>query len=243
MAEYKSAIVSYLDILGFRELVEYRTADDIHKLLQLIKGVSKMTIGTRNQQGEIQTHTATQTFSDLVIRRVEYEGTSFVRYLSAEMNVLASIQFHMLIERKTMIRGGMSKGLFYMDDDFVFGPAMVRSYELEQSAVFPRIIIDRNLIRELRDEIRDAFQSTIRQGEDGIFFIDYLNFLVRKSLSPTDISENHEMLTKHKEAAEHKLEELSRKKDPVRQKAVWLAKYHNSVIEDNYGINIRASNI
>lgn len=241
MAEYKSAIVSYLDILGFRKFVENdkTTPDEILSLLQLTKGVTGIKAVTFTEHGEMLTHTATQTFSDLVIRQVEYDDTNFVNRLSHEMDTLANIQFQLLISKgRTLIRGGMSKGRCYVDNDFVFGPAMVRSYELEQSAVFPRIIIDRKLIRELSDGIREAFQSMIRQGEDGIFFIDYLNMVVRyQSIPPNNIDGGYEMLVQHKAATEYKLKELSDEKDPVRQKAVWLAKYHNSVIERNYGIN------
>jgi hypothetical protein len=241
MAEYKSAIVTYLDILGFRQFVENNktTPDKILSLLRLAKGVTG-TLAFTFQQGKIKSRTVSQTFSDLIIRQLEYNEADFVNQLSQEMDTLANMQFRLLVSKgRTLIRGGMSEGHCYMEDGFVFGPAMVRSYELEQSAVFPRIIIDRNLIRELRDGITEAIQSMIRQGEDGIFFIDYFNTVVRSHSVILTPEQGHEMLSQHKAAAEYKLKQLSGEKDSVRQKAVWLAKYHNSVIERNYGINDR----
>jgi hypothetical protein len=241
MAEYKSAIVTYLDILGFRRFVESSktTPDEILSLLKVTKGATGIRAVTFTK-GEMKTHTEIQTFSDLVIRQVECDETNFVDRLNNEMNTLAHIQLHLLTSKgRTLIRGGISKGRCYMDTDFVFGPAMVRSYELEQSAVFPRIIIDRNLIRDFRDGLKkpisETLQSLVRQGEDGIFFIDYLKFAVfHQSLSLGRPDTGEEILLQHKTAAEDKLGELSHEKDPLRRKAVWLAKYHNSVAVDSH---------
>lgn len=64
----------------------------------------------------------------------------------------------------------------FMLDDIVFGPALVRSYELEsKKAIYPRIIIDKELI-ELASGDADAFWTqSIAEADDGTHFIHYLS--------------------------------------------------------------------
>jgi hypothetical protein len=187
--------------------------------------------------GDVSTQkifTATHAFSDLVIRQVEFEEDNFMSRLGAEMSLLARIQFDLLTTRRcTLIRGGISRGSFHLSDGFVFGPAMVRSYELEGLAVFPRIIIDRELIQRMSPENRAVWDYLIACGDDGLFFIDYLNTVLKRSFRPPNeaFKNKQDYLFAHKEAAEKKLEELSKEKESVRQKSLWLARYHNRVVE------------
>jgi len=238
MSDYKDVLVTYLDILGFRQLIEkyHRTPDEILDLLKLMKekadvrGIS-ISIGNVSSQ---KVFTATHAFSDLVIRQVEFEEDNFLSRLGAEMTLLARIQFELLTTRQcTLIRGGISRGNFHLSNEFVFGPAMVRSYELEGLAVFPRIIIDRDLIQRMSPENRDVWDYLIGCGDDGLFFIDYLNTVMKRSLRPPNeaFKRKEEFLFAHKEAAEKKLEELSKEKEGIRQKGLWLARYHNRVVE------------
>lgn len=235
MPEYKTVLVTYLDILGFRELVEQhkRTPDEILSVLQLMKTMGGVNFGTLNADGTTNLVTASHAFSDLIIRQVECNENNCVSRLGSEMAILARIQFELLTTRRTiLIRGGVSKGSFHMDQGFVFGPAMVKSYELERLAVFPRIIIDRDLIREFAAQTLPGWKYILRRGEDGVFFIDYLNAIIRnETFTPTTFNDKNKTLSAHKDAVLEKLLEVSSKKESVRQKVLWLAQYHNSVIE------------
>lgn len=238
MAEYKEVLVTYLDILGFRELVEkhHRTPDEILDLLKLMKEKADVQ-GIAISVGDVSSKkifTATHAFSDLVIRQVEFEDENFISRLGTEMSILARIQFDLLTTKRcTLIRGGISRGKFHLSNDFVFGPAMVRSYELEGLAVFPRIVIDRDLLRRMSPENRTIWDYLITCGDDGIFFIDYLNAVMRRFLRPPNeaFKDKAEFILAHKEATEKKLEELSDTKESIRQKSLWLARYHNRVVE------------
>jgi hypothetical protein len=235
MAEYKDALVTYLDILGFRELVEQneRTPDEILDLLKLMKTKAEAQYGTLKKDGTIKIVTASHAFSDLIIREVEFDQANCASRLGSEMAVLAKIQFELLTtRRRTLIRGGISKGRFHMDKGFVFGPAMVKSYELERLAIFSRILIDRDLVRELSAHAQPGWKYILRRGEDGVFFINYLNAVLRnETFTPTPIEGRNAKLAAHKDATEKKLGELWDKKESIRQKGLWLAQYHNSVIE------------
>lgn len=91
------------------------------------------------------------------------------------------------------LRGGISVGPFYYQDNILLSPALVRAYILEtEKAQFPIIIIDESHVTKLKDlhgrkfYAEDAdpslnyFQplTTSAGGTDGTYlFLDYLNFL------------------------------------------------------------------
>jgi hypothetical protein len=105
MPQYRRALVSYIDVIGFSELVKSLKSDpDLAPRIHLILLVCWSAAPWEN--------------------------------------------FPILL------RGGICVGDISMDpdprsDEIVFGPAMVRAYELERdAAVYPRIVIDRELIKE-----------------------------------------------------------------------------------------------
>jgi len=64
---------------------------------------------------------------------------------------LAYIQAR-LAEDGTLIRGATTIGDIYVNDRLIFGPALIRAYELERGvASYPRIILDSRVFDRLAD--------------------------------------------------------------------------------------------
>lgn len=228
MPQYEQSLVTYLDILGFKNLID-QSAKDPEKVTRIIEILFELerqsTLGSPS--------TTTQNFSDLIIRAVRLgPDVNLLRVIDTECLVLAGIQCKLLIDNEVLIRGGICSERFYMEQGFVFGPALVKSYHLaEQVAVYPRIIIDRNLIAQQdQDDVMQLHGTFVTRGDDGAYFLDYLmiGYAFQVNLFPK--YENKEMLlAKHKHRVEEKLLEL-KGGERVRQKALWLALYHNAVI-------------
>lgn len=80
-------------------------------------------------------------------------------------------------------RGGASIGGLIHKNHLVVGNGLVRAHALEsQTAVFPRIVIDREIIKLLIDGempnmalYRNRVAHIIRQDSDAAFFVDYLS--------------------------------------------------------------------
>ena len=54
------------------------------------------------------------------------------------------------LQRKLLLRGGLTIGDLYMDDVLVWGKGLLRAYELESKvAIYPRIIVDSCVIEEI----------------------------------------------------------------------------------------------
>jgi hypothetical protein len=236
MAEYKNAIVSYIDFLGFENLIEQKTPDEIIEILNLMKERGSFASFVHNTTIEFSGPiTSVATFSDHIIRQTQYEPIGLEAALGTEMPLLARMQFDLLTRMRDplLIRGAISKGRSHVTRDFTFGPAMVKSYKLERIAQFSRIIIDFGLIGELLQQDRPGWDYILRRGDDGVFFIDYLNSVIKDtSYAPLSIRGRDNILAAHRGAVDYKLAELLPQKDEgLKQKALWLARYHNSVIE------------
>jgi hypothetical protein len=95
--------------------------------------------------------------------------------LNMELMKLAGIQCELTAIHGILLRGGISLGECYEDEDFIFGPALVNSYELEErTAVFPRIVIASDLVEASTKETGEVWPRVIRRGEDAAYHVDYL---------------------------------------------------------------------
>ncbi len=136
------------------------------------------------------------------------------------------------------IRVGVSFGNIYIDPESeqVFGPAMVRSYEIEsREAIHPRIVVDNDALRtwtadpRLRDSLQEEWEyiQKFLQEDNDKCFVNYLETMFFES---DDTQQSINLLSTHKEKIVEQLDRANLS-DRVRQKFVWLSDYHNSVIQ------------
>jgi hypothetical protein len=232
---YCDTIVSYLDVLGFTELVKESERDPaaIERITNILGATERKggypTVLEDNMAlaGNIQPERHRHTFSDLVVRTMSIEDAAqrFI-YLFYELEALVRIQWELLIHYGVLVRGGVY--LKQMNrHGYLFGPGLVRSYVLaEKIAVFPRVVIDANLMR-LAKELPVPWEYLSQRGEDGQYFVDYLKATAHGA---SNNAERIERLSEHKTFV---LGELKKKKrgETIRQKLIWLALYHNRTVD------------
>ena len=187
--QYRRSLFTFLDILGFRELIRTKTPDEIGKLLTQLREHTKPDDKTASML-EMQF----QTFSDCTVRAVPLDSPSNKKHpsgiLFSELLNLVHAQYRLLYDGYFM-RGGVTINDIYFEGSMVFGPAMNKAYGLESEfAVYPRIVIDPVVFEAhekeplLRNDIHDVaaeheyFQTLVRKDSDGIYFIDYLRGMV-----------------------------------------------------------------
>jgi hypothetical protein len=133
---YERRIVSFFDILGWREHVA-EAADDARRIARLAsmpRMFSRTVMGVADRVPGAQL----TSFSDNVVSSVPFEP----KYVEWILQSLATIQLGAALAG-FWVRGSVTIGSLYHDADIVFGPALNRAYVLEsQQAQFPRIIID-----------------------------------------------------------------------------------------------------
>ena len=141
-----------------------------------------------------------------------------------------------------LLRGGISIGKISMEpdtpktDDILFGPALVRSYDLEnKEAIYPRIVIDSPVITQAEQHQGSLWPEFVRKDkdEDGNFFLDYLFAAVTDSLLFAGEKQLNPMetLQAHKASTERKIKSLEEKDANIIKKLRWLVSYHNGVIQ------------
>lgn len=237
---YRQAVITFVDILGFKHLINTETFEEVSKKLKIIRRLSDV---DDQQDGENFEPKVIQ-FSDSIIRirPLDSKANNESRYglMFYEMLDLVHIQGE-LINHGICVRGGVSLGNVHFDDQTLFGPGFVRAYELESVyANFPRIVVDPALIQQLQKDKRlasthntlaDEFayiSKNIRRERDGIYFIDYLRSFQTEIDEPDDIPvflRNHKQLIVKNAGGATQL-------NPVSAKYLWLANYHNSVIHE-----------
>jgi hypothetical protein len=254
---YRTAVVVYSDFLAFRELIDKSTRNpkiikDIFKALELIKERTADRDYSYSDHGPVfASKFRSFNFSDLTVRVTLIED-NLVDVLNWEIGHLSDIQALLTCSHGVLLRGAVSIGQISIEpqeseddpeeiealrtDNVIFGPALVRSYELEsRAAKYPRIIVDKDIISKASPAKDALWADHLAQDDDGQYFIDYLNncaycWLIKeyRNYQPREVR-----MENHKKVVEAKLKEY--KTNPsdagIGEKLKWLAKYHNSTVE------------
>lgn len=240
---YEPCIVSFIDVLGFRDLLATRHAYDIRDIMLKLRQftVPESTSQRRRMKdARLYSQTFADSVSDAVVRvrvfETQYRDGAFFHELLDLLH--AQIQ---CISNGVVIRAGVAIGNAHVGLDGkgpVFGPAMVRAYEIEsEKAVYPRIVIEESSYETFLSDTRlhseghtaemeiGYVDKLLRIDADGTRFIDYL----AGSETEFDCPESYlDFLHNHAEMLREKLAITEKK---VRAKFEWLAAYHNDVID------------
>lgn len=242
-SSYEPAIVSFIDVLGFRALLASRSAGEIHDIiLKLREFTAPLDEAPAHRMKDIRlmSQAFADSVSDAVVRvRVfdtQYSDGAFFNELLDLLHVQVQC-----VGSGVLIRAGVAIGDAHVGLDGkgpVFGPAMVRAVEIETSeAIFPRIVVDEaayqaflsdtRLHKDDHDVEEEAMyvDRLLRIGEDGTRYIDYL------SASESEFDDFGAYLTFLEAHAELVRGNLVGHPHAVHRKYVWLARYHNDVVQ------------
>lgn len=147
---------------------------------------------------------------------------------------VSEYQFNLALEG-LFVRGGISMGDFYINEDIVFGPALLDAHHTESEiACYPRIILDEKTVKRLKEYINQydtvPQKNKILIDNDGQWFLNYLNTIFKYYKECTNEYEfetiKHALLLRHKNKIEEMLL-LHKENIRVWDKYVWTANYHN----------------
>ncbi|HUT03854.1 MAG TPA: hypothetical protein VM163_08195 [bacterium] len=238
MAEYTKAVVTFIDILGFKELVRTRTCDDIKRILGFFSQVSheaKLDAGIPGMWESTFVY-----FSDSIVRTVrnidDRSKHSLTEDFYFELHALKHIQCNLLLEG-LVIRGAITVGDIFAEGKIVFGPALIRACKLESEvAEYPRVIIDQGAFDELdRSEwFHGAIENYARMWDDGVLFVDYLRGHLNETAQSgpslgIPFRAGIEPIVRHRKLVESNLRKFAQN-PAILEKYRWLADYHNSLV-------------
>ncbi len=169
-------IVSFIDVLGAKEKIINECNSSLNlihevyeKAMQLYKTSNrKLSENLYDDSEQINI----RIFSDNIVlyTRTNNDVTgSFLHLISLTAYVQG-----VFLEKGFLVRGGISLGDFFADDIMIWGTALVKSYYIENSiSIFPRIVIDNNLISFIGDRYLNN-NDFINQDNDGYYYVNYL---------------------------------------------------------------------
>lgn len=227
---YSWSILTYLDILGFSDLVAETNAGHISRVLGLFKRKGRVHVAGKQKSG-VEIHH----FSDLTVRLlpVSAKDTNLAELPALflrELRNLASIQAA-LVKEEVLLRGAMVLGDVAKSWGLIYGPALIEGYQRDQHGGPPRIIVSPDVLGlfaygppTLRTKARSAIfarcKDLLSRDADGEYFIDYLRVVERDF---SDRRQYESWLNRHRRMVEYGLKTYS---GSVRAKYQWLDAYH-----------------
>ena len=244
--KYEQRIVAFIDILGFKALLNDTTdnkgndnEDAINKVVSAYEAIRD--IWDLDKKADYLNTNSSDTkkvsiFSDCLVVSFEINQSSEVFFTLLEIKWLIM----RLISRRILCRGAVSLGKFIHTENYLFGPALVEAYTLEsKAAVYPRVILDHTVIEagasngsnhHSFSQEHEYVQLLLEQDSDGMYYIDYF-FKAQSELDdpeydfPEYIDNLAEIIRKGLMSSSH------HSKADLRVKFSWMRERYNKMVD------------
>lgn len=202
---YENRIVLFLDILGFKAIIDKTVIKDkdkttdienLYKNLTLIKSLLIETLKKDKIKVRPMMDEAKNTVKNFSLKVTQFSDSIIISFLNDNnetlLKLIRAIQELIinLANEGLICRGAISYGKLIHDDKLIFGPALNDAYETEtRAAIYPRIIMDKSIIElgnigslkifdKSRKTKKDLILNYLKQDTDDKYYVDYF---------PTDI--------------------------------------------------------
>lgn len=235
-ASYEDRFCLFLDILGFRDLVNdsvkvntternVQASEIFFSLNEIADTLNYGNVMFMSKGKLVESTRKVSQFSDSIV----------VSYSTQEVSGLVDILYDVLllqlvlVRRGLLVRGSVTRGQLYHESDFVFGPALNEAVELEKLAMYPRVVIDQDLLVGadlIGPRVKRAPSGLFARDLDGLFYVDYFNVL------PEYFNESWSEMVEYLLSLRNVVKSLSRKKVlSVKMKHSWMREKYNHVAE------------
>ena len=183
--DYEDRIVAFVDVLGFKDLVD-SSKDDVKALRNITSALSTLYewIWQWEADGADSSFAFTQFSDRIVLSALADTHDSFEMLLQLMLGIVDIAYSNGII-----VRGGIARGKLIHDREMVVGPAMVDAYLLESTiAKYPRIVISEELKNEFEVNLQEyvdsqpnlseipGFNKIFKQDDvDGLWYMDYVD--------------------------------------------------------------------
>lgn len=178
--KYSEYYIAFIDILGFKDLVFEKKCDEICNVYNSIKRFR--TIADEKTDGEKievipvvpQEKVHVKIMSDSVCIFIPSDEKYSLYLLTF---LCLDFQLRMLeLTPPVLLRGAITKGLLYSNDDVIFGPGFVNAYLMEENnADVPRIIINKSDIDEYMIRYNQPKVNFTERDSDAFYCLDYIS--------------------------------------------------------------------
>ncbi|HJX84822.1 MAG TPA: hypothetical protein VJ723_10800 [Candidatus Angelobacter sp.] len=240
----KNSVTAFLDILGFAAEMKASFEDGTaaNLLVRLRSGLSGAYKAFSDDMwgGPIEIKTwEVKAFTDNIV--IGYPIYLNEPDAEAELgSVLLSVREYQLkmVDAGFFVRGRISIGQLYMDNEIVFGNALIEAYTAESTlARDPRIVLAKSVqpyfeqhLKYYGSPAQSPHNRVLLRDVDGQIFVNYLGVIFDDDPDDPRLDE----LAKHKSAIEERLQK-HKNEPPIWSKYAWSANYHNFICHEQGG--------
>jgi hypothetical protein len=178
-------IIAYFDLLGYKDF--FKTQPEqvpilltaINNAIQKVK--TNITIPQKSQfiSDNVNFEILLKIFSDNILLCLKTESTNIeIARILTFISLIAEIQRKFTTEYGLFLRGGITKGSLSFNADFVFGQGLIDAVDLEEKAIYPRIIFSKEILNHLF-YLQDNIQFPVPNARK--YFEQWQKSLVLKS--------------------------------------------------------------
>lgn len=176
--QMKSYYIAYFDVLGYKAFFEDKGNDVFVFLESNIQMANDIVRKTEPDSVFSDMHFLIKSFSDNFMILIEDDGKSDgYKEVKALSYLMALFQLRFLEKYKILVRGSITKGSAYINENIVFGEGLIRAVTQEEKANFPRIIIDSEESRIEKEICNDLLEKCISKDEDDAYYVDFFDIL------------------------------------------------------------------
>lgn len=218
---YETRRLAFFDILGFSNLIRKSAKDET-----LAQGVlDTFNMVKKTMEKTTSPYSSSTLFSDCFCMSQAASGNFYAFCGGLSLFVVG------MIAKGYPVRGAISIGQLYHRDSVIFGPCLVRAYELESKlSNHPRIIIDPEINIEDDEESKEL--DLFYTDNDGIVSLNYLSptlicfFSEFTGLFPPSV-----LIESIKKTIENLMGEFEHSNNPyAKAKIQWLHHYADRVL-------------
>jgi hypothetical protein len=233
------SITAFIDILGYSEYIKkcFKDGNGQEELKRLRDALDSAYADLKQKAGRDEwasgANLQIRTFTDNLVIGYPVSDPKYNEDEFAQDKLQSVIFYVSFLQAELarcgyLIRGAITIGELYIDDDIVFGSSLIEAVESEKKAVFPRVIICPEAKKCFRASWNDKGISDLLVDSDNMVFIDYLEATVM--IAYPDDRPFTEFLDGNKACIENNLKRFH-DAPYIRAKYEWAAVYHNSFCE------------
>lgn len=176
MRKYEDCYIAVLDLLGFKEALKKYDCETIASFFDEVNEDYTISYTASGIPIVKKEEIHRKVMSDSICIFIDSSVDNAFPALVATCDYL---QLRLLRLKEPMLsRGAIVRGKIYHDNDVLFGEGFVRAYYMqEDEAVYPRVIIDRDIIENYKcsnEADKGYINSLLTKDFDGYYFSDYL---------------------------------------------------------------------
>ncbi len=249
VVDTKYAVVCFMDILGYSELVQNEKNKE--KIYKILKNCLRNLEGNQDLIKQMRICLKKQMLGDallftLDIKKIpkslkEFPSISNVEqvFVSYFIRIICRTFLEIIAETKYFLRGGIAFGQYYqsyLDDEgnkYIFSKALAKAHELEKKAAVPRIVLSNRLYRYIIQKRRNTSLQSIEilKSINGLPCLNPYFVLPHKKTEDTK-----KLLKKIIKAIKYQINIARGENSNVIEKYRWFVDYHNRAIAQR-GLN------